>query len=462
MERQQPRRCRAERSERRLTASGTPSPADNGAPAAPASRAEVSDLGRALGELELLQKLNRAIIHNIPSGIAVLDPDGRLLYFNASFERLWQVRACDLGQPLGSLAAVGPLAAIDWPGEVRRLTERGRPLPDNIIETGSGPERRTIRYGLFSLPPTDFDLPVKLVGEEFCLGFLAPTECPNDCDQCYAHSATWAGAHALLLVDDITEQRQLEAQLIQSEKLAAMGQLSAGVAHEMRNPLSAIYNAAFYIGDVLTDEEPELSEIHEYVALIQRNVDRAQRTVTNILDFARPSGSGRTAADLTELADQTLAILDKALVDQGVELQRATEPGCLVLCRPETVKQALLNLLVNALQAMPEGGVLTLASGASETAGWLTVGDTGSGIAPELLGSIFNPFFTTKPAGQGTGLGLSIARQAIEADGGWLEVESSVGAGTSFRLSLPAAAVEPAVAPPSALAAVSAAAGGGD
>lgn len=405
--------------------------------------ANVGDLGRALGELQLLSSLNQAIISHLPSGIAVLDDAARLLYFNASFGRTWGVRAAQLGEELRAIGAGGPLAEIDWLAQVTRLADSGQPVPITTVETGQWPSRRVVRYALFPLPATDFDVPLKLVGDQFCLSFLAPEECRGFCLTCGANSSTWSNRHALLLVDDITDQRRLEAQLIQSEKLAALGQLSAGVAHEMRNPLSAIYSAAFYIGDVLTDDVPDLGEVTTYVALIQRNVERAQKTVTNILNFARPSGAERTVADLSDMARQTLAILDKSFVGQGVELLTDLPPAVMVRCRPETVKQSLLNVIVNGLQAMPDGGSLSIVlQGADSAFPSLAVTDTGSGIAAEHLSQIFNPFFTTKPAGQGTGLGLSIARQAIEADGGRLMVESEPGQGTTFYLALPRAAEE--------------------
>jgi len=397
------------------------------------------ELGRAMGELQLLKKLNDAIIHNIPSGIAVVDDQGRLLYVNAWFERRWKVGPQNLGGRLRELGAGGPLAEIAWDEEVSDVISGGEPRRRETVETGRWPNRRVIQYSLFPLPPSQLDVPLSLVGEEFCLAVISPPDCARDCENCFAHSQSWRGNHALLLLDDITEQRQLEAQLIQSEKLAALGQLSAGVAHEIRNPLSAIGGAAFYIGDVLTDESPDLSDIEDYVRLIERNVDRAQRIVTDILDFSRPSDAEVGVNDLTVLARQTLAILDKAMVDQNVVLHEELSPEVLATCRAETIKQALLNLIVNGMQAMPEGGQLTVRSFEREGWGYLSVGDTGTGIEPDHLSQIFNPFFTTKPAGQGTGLGLSIARQAVENDGGRLTVESRPGEGTTFRIALPAA-----------------------
>lgn len=397
------------------------------------------ELGRAMGELQLLKKLNDAIIHNIPSGIAVVDDQGRLLYVNAWFERRWKVGAQNLGGRLRELGAGGPLAEIAWDTEVAAVMAGGEPRRRVTVETGRWPNRRVIQYSLFPLPASQLDVPLSLVGEEFCLAVISPPDCARDCESCFAHSQAWRGRHALLLLDDITEQRQLEAQLIQSEKLAALGQLSAGVAHEIRNPLSAIAGAAFYIGDVLTDEAPDLSDIEDYVRLIERNVDRAQRIVTDILDFARPSDAEVGLNDLTTLARQTLSILDKSMVDQAVELQEDLAPEVMVTCRAETIKQALLNLIVNGMQAMPDGGVLTVRSFMADGWGYLCVGDTGTGISPEHLSQIFNPFFTTKPAGQGTGLGLSIARQAVENDGGRLTVESRANEGTTFRIALPEA-----------------------
>ncbi|HAZ64401.1 MAG TPA: hypothetical protein DCZ72_12450 [Armatimonadetes bacterium] len=407
----------------------------------PGSNAEPSlrQVGQALGELQLLQELNQNIIAHLPSGIAVLDAEAKLMYINAPFGRMWDLDPKSLGRPMSSALAGTPLAIVDWPAEVRRLFESEEALPGQLIETGRFESRRVLRYGLFILPETDFELPRRLVADEFCLGFLSQHECVGDCEKCCAHTASWSGRHALLLVEDITEQRLFEEQLTQSEKLAALGQLSAGVAHEIRNPLSAITNAAFYIAEVLSDEEPDISDLQDYVSLINRNVERAQRIVNGILNFARPSGAERAAADLAELAAETLVILDKTLVGQGIELQTELRVGTMVRCRPETVKQALLNLFVNAAQAMPDGGRLTVATAGEQTDyPSLLVTDTGPGIAPEDLNRVFNPFFTTKPPGEGTGLGLGIARSGLEADGGLLEVESELGVGTTFRVSLPA------------------------
>lgn len=401
------------------------------------------EVGRAMGELHLLKKLNDAVIHNIPSGIAILGDGGRLLYFNSAFEATWRLPASRLGEGLQLLAGDGPLGEIDWGTQVAGVVTEDHPRRRVVVETGTWPHRRVIEYSLFPLPFAQLDAPLRVVGEEFCLALISPPNCAADCVNCFARSGAWQGRHVLLLVDDITDQHHLEAQLIQSEKLAALGQLSAGIAHEIRNPLSAIYGAAFYIGDVLTDEEPDLTDIEEYVRLIQRNVDRAQRIVTDILNFARPSDAEGGVAELADLAAQTLAILDKAMVDQGISLHAELRQGMRVSCRPETVKQALLNLVVNGMQAMPEGGTLTVRTALVENQPVLMVSDTGCGIPPENLHHVFNPFFTTKPAGQGTGLGLSIARRAIENDKGRLEVESQVGCGTTFRVYLPQAPAEP-------------------
>lgn len=401
--------------------------------------ARTRELARALGELQVFKRLNEAVIHNIPSGIAILAACGRVLYINAAFERTWGIRPSRIGQELQSLAEGGPLAEIDWAAELARLVATPDGLRNITVEIGEWPHRRVVRYSLFMLPEVDLGPPLRLVGDHFCLAVLSPPHCQNECRDTFIDAASWQGRHFLLMIDDITDQRDLEAQLIQSEKLAALGQLSAGIAHEIRNPLSAISGAAFYIGEVLGDEAPDVAEVSEYVALIQRNVDRAQRIVTDILSFARPAASERDTVDLAELAEQTLGILDKSIVDHGVTLVRELTPGVLVHCRPEAVKQALVNLIVNALQAMSEGGTLTVWVGRDDAGRpAITVKDTGTGIAAEDLRQIFNPFFTTKPPGQGTGLGLSIARQGIEGDRGRLEVESELGRGTTFRILWPA------------------------
>lgn len=233
--------------------------------------------------------------------------------------------------------------------------------------------------------------------------------------------------------------RERTEQLVQSEKLAAMGQLSAGIAHELRNPLSAINTAAYCLASALQGTGELSDEVKRYLTVIQRNVERAQRIITSVLEFARPSQAEAVTVDLNELVDTALDIIIKNAEKHRIAVQVEFQPLPLVRCRPDAIKQAVLNILLNAIQAMPDGGVLTVRTEHETPNGQvrIIIADTGVGIPTEHLQRIFDPFWTTKPPGEGTGLGLSVARTAIEADGGRILVESEKGKGSTFTIVLP-------------------------
>jgi two-component system sensor histidine kinase HydH len=182
--------------------------------------------------------------------------------------------------------------------------------------------------------------------------------------------------------------------------------------------------------------------MRECLEVIQRNVTRAQKIITEIMQFARPSENQTVAIDVNELVVSTLSILNKSFTDANIEVRTSLNGARSARCRPDTIKQALLNIIVNGIQAMPHGGVLSLRTFHNARQGMvgIEIQDTGHGIAPEDLPNVFNPFFTTKEPGQGTGLGLTIAHTAVESDGGQIHVESQIGVGSTFTVCLPAAA----------------------
>lgn len=369
-------------------------------------RERTEALTRANRELEQLQAFNAALIQGMPSSLLVFDRDLRLVYANDTFFQTWQYPREVLGQPLAQLLPPEVLASEGWEGMIRQVLETGEPILERKRSHDSPTRGRTVvRLSLFRLGT------------------------PED-------------GRAILILQDITEQHFLELQLLQSEKLAALGQLSAGIAHEIRNPLNAINMAAYCVADMLqSDPLPPWEEVKPYLDIIQRNVGRADKVITEVLQFARPSGSEPTAVDLNELLRAILSILDKSFVARGIEVQTHLNGGAWAYCRPDTAKQALLNIIVNSLQAMSEGGILSLRTFYDQARQRVCaeIGDTGVGIPPENLPNIFNPFFTTKEPGEGTGLGLSIARSAIEADGGDIRVDSRVGGGTVMTVQFPAA-----------------------
>jgi len=386
--------------------------------------------------LALLRSLIKAIEDTISSCFLLLNRDLLSLYANAAFFRIWPEARNKLGCPLEELWPREVFRAAPWEKWLREVLETGQPRLNQVVEWESpGQQTQVFRFSL--LPLAERGQPLS---PHFCVEFV-PVECHQVCSVCTANSEFWQGEKVLLLGEDLTQQRRWEQQLLQSEKLAGLGQLVAGIAHELRNPLSSINAAAYYVADALTEANPDLADIPQYLELIQRNVRRAERIITNLMQFARPDRPEPQSVDLNELVSTTLSLLNKSFADSKVELilQRNDIPPA--RCRPDTVKQALLNIIVNGLQAMPQGGQMTIQTFFAPERGMscIAVTDTGIGIPPEHLSAIFQPFFTTKAPYEGTGLGLSIALMAVEADGGHIFVESEPGRGSTFTIELPRA-----------------------
>jgi PAS domain S-box-containing protein len=238
-----------------------------------------------------------------------------------------------------------------------------------------------------------------------------------------------------LICVDVSDRKRLESQLIQSEKMAAIGQLAAGIAHELRNPLAIVMNALFDLGHMLDGDN---HEIVEDLRIAEEEIGRAQAIIKNLLEFSRESGTGLERLDVNDLLARTLQLMQKYLQDNGVRVQTEFGPIPPCLANTNAMRQIALNLITNAVQAMPTGGDLTLRTGTAETnLIRLEVCDTGVGIPVEHLQDIFNPFYTTKAPGQGTGLGLSVVHSILRRYHGDIRVKSEVGVGTTFTIDLP-------------------------
>jgi len=234
---------------------------------------------------------------------------------------------------------------------------------------------------------------------------------------------------------DLTERRRLEAQLIQSAKMASLGVMAGGIAHEIRNPL-AIVSA----GAQLLLERPDDGQLRsESAEKIHAATQRASLIIENLLRFARPQSQQMREVDLHTVLEQTLDLLAHQMILQKVTLRKEFQPDLpTVYGNPDLLQQVFTNLILNARNAMPDGGTLTVAARATE-GGQVEVrfGDTGHGIPPENLSAIFDPFYTTMPVGKGVGLGLSISYSIIRQHQGTIEVESQAGQGTAFAVRLP-------------------------
>lgn len=236
----------------------------------------------------------------------------------------------------------------------------------------------------------------------------------------------------VLLIRDLREIRELKESVRRSERLASLGRLAAGIAHEIRNPLSSIRGFAQYFHKRFTGHKEE----QEYAAIMVREVDRLNRVITELLDFARPRELRREPCSVAHIIDNALQLLAMELTAKGVVVEKdyvADLP--LIQADHEQLAQAFLNLLLNALQALEPGGNISI--GLSHAPGHITItwADNGCGIPPEDREKIFEPFFSSKR--QGTGLGLAIVHQIVENHGGEIRVTSRPGGGTVFSIILP-------------------------
>ena len=228
-----------------------------------------------------------------------------------------------------------------------------------------------------------------------------------------------------------TELRRTFEQLLQADRLTSLGAMAAGLVHEVRNPLAGIKGAVEILADGLAPDNPR----QEFAALAQREIGRLDNLVGDFLRFARPAAPVKQEVDLNELARSVAAFLAPQCQAHNVALELELNPHVpAVYADAGQIRQVLLNLALNAVQAMPDGGTLRLASRVATHNVTVSVTDTGGGIAPALASRIFDPFFTTK--GQGTGLGLSIAYQIAQQHQGSLVWQPEAG-GTTFALTLP-------------------------
>jgi len=217
-----------------------------------------------------------------------------------------------------------------------------------------------------------------------------------------------------------------------AERLADVGVLVAGLAHEIGTPMGVIQGHAQLLEAAMHDESSRW-RLHT----IREQVGRIQRIMQSLLNMARPGRHRRMPVDLGALAESTLAFVRDKLARRGIETAIDLGHCPSVPGEPERLQQVLLNLLLNAADAMPDGGMLTVSLAPEDQRLVLRIGDTGSGIPADAIGRIFEPFYTTKAAGEGNGLGLSVAHGIVTEHGGELDVERSDASGTTFRIRLP-------------------------
>ncbi len=243
----------------------------------------------------------------------------------------------------------------------------------------------------------------------------------------------------VVLIEDVTEQRMLEAQIIQNDKMASIGQLVSGVAHELNNPLTSIAGLA----ELLLERPPHPELPREHLRVIHDQAERAGRIVRNLLTFARKGVAEKTAVDLNDVVSRTSLLIVYELQLHGIELDCELSPEPVVVLGDRyELQQVLLNLVTNAVQAV--GGLepgrprrISLITSRSDGEAALQVRDTGPGVPQHLAPYLFTPFFTTKAPGEGTGLGLSLSYGLVKAHGGALTYDAPAEGGAEFRVTLP-------------------------
>lgn len=238
------------------------------------------------------------------------------------------------------------------------------------------------------------------------------------------------------------ELEDAQAQLVQAEKLASIGQLAAGVAHELNSPLMVIMGNTQLARRMLAREGqlPPLlqAELNELLQMLDQEAHRAKSIISGLLDFARTRPATLTAVDVNAALEESLALVGHAAGLQEIQVVKQYAPQVPeVRGDPGQLKQVFVNVILNAVQAMPQGGTLALMSDASETLVTVAIRDTGVGIPAAVLPKVFDPFMTTKPVGLGTGLGLSISYSIIQRHGGTITIASEEGRGTTVTIHLP-------------------------
>lgn len=238
----------------------------------------------------------------------------------------------------------------------------------------------------------------------------------------------------LFVIKDVTDIKITEKQLLQADKMVAVGQLAAGVAHEIRNPLGLIRSYTYVLKGQIKEEN---ERIKKCINVIENSVDKASNIIDNLLNFSRLSNDIQEKVNIKEFTQGILNLETKILEVHSISLNQYYEDNMFYIVNIESLKHILINLISNAIDAMPDGGALTIKCSKLDEKLVYEISDTGDGIKEQDLNNIFHPFFTTKSPGKGTGLGLYIVYNEVEKCGGEIKVTSKYEKGSTFKVILP-------------------------
>lgn len=356
------------------------------------------------------QEMNRLatqtdnILRSIAASVVVVSPEGRVVRWNKASEEMWGIVEEQANNQSYSRLVDGFGLPVDQ-------ADRLRGMMHQVMITGRPIQR--------------YKLPLNTLrhGETFINVLLSP----------------WSDQQGdrygvVQIMEDVTREVKMEADMERIRRLADIGQLAAKMAHEVRNPLSSIKGAA----QLMRNEYEHLAPMREFLDIIIEEVNGLSKITTDLLDFARPMQLELKRVNLFDLVERTRLLMSGMLEEQGVLVQvhHGEEPP-VVECDPKQIEQVIRNIFLNAVQAMPEGGTIAVSAQQEPTGERVTMRfcDTGVGVTEDRMEVIFQPFFTTKT--KGTGLGLAIVRKIVEKHGGLVSVSSRVGEGTCFSVTLP-------------------------
>jgi len=350
-------------------------------------------------ELNRMREFSENVVQSLQDGLLVIDLDGVVLHWNPAMEEIAGVAVADaVGRRIDELFDPEFLAAV-------RMAERGGTEAATVYRTplvsrhADGARKRLVNASMLPL-----------------------------------RTASTDQAGSVLMLEDITSRVQLEEQLQISEKMASIGLLAAGVAHEVNTPLTGISSFTQLLLDQADPDDPRTRLLEK----IERQTFRAAKIVNSLLHLSRPVQGETGPVDLHVVINDVLSLLEHQFRTASVQVRKELQAEVPVVRAVEhKLQQVFLNLFLNARDAMPKGGWVTIATHRIDGMVVVEVSDTGAGIPAEHLARIYDPFFSTKPIGQGTGLGLSITYGIVQEHEGTIVCDSQVGQGTRFTLSFP-------------------------